>query len=332
MKAVGALNGAAFALALGASTFAVWLARPASPRRAPTGEATVSALVAPPGDLVDRGGVSIPPRDYRHIVSVSPLADEILLEICEPDRVAAVAAGSPRRDADGFRYAGKPTIEHLDDVERILSLHPDLVLANGIGDPRPVARLREAGLVVFDLGEMHGLSTLIPEIHELAEILGHPERGERFAHAFIEEMNEVAADVPLSSRLRAIYVGAYGDSLFGGALETSYHDILVGAGLLDGASNYRGSPQYTAEQVLTMDPDVIVTDVGMRQRLCARPGLAMLRACKWRASIVELDSDLLGDPGPWMVETARLVRSAVYGAAPYGPAPTHQTTTRSPPP
>jgi iron complex transport system substrate-binding protein len=195
-----------------------------------------------------------------------------------------------------------------------------------------VARLREAGLVVFDLGEMRGLSTLVPQIHELAEILGHPERGERFADAFIEQMNEVAADVPLSSRLRAIYVGAYGDNLFGGALETSYHDVLVGAGLLDAASSYRGSPQYTAEQVLTMDPDVIVTSVGMRQRLCARPGLAMMRACKGRARIVEIDGDLLSDPGPWMVEAARLIRSAVYGEPPYGPSPIRQPTTRPPAP
>ncbi len=327
MRGLEALNGAAFALALGASTVAVWLARPASPHEAPTREEAASAPTTPPGDLLDHAGASIPRHDYRHIVSVSPLADEILLEICEPDRIAAFAAGSARRDASGFRYAGKPTIEHLDDVERILSLHPDLVLANGIGDPRPVARLRETGLVVFDLGEMRGLSTLVPEIHELAEIVGHPERGERFARAFVEQMNEVAADVPPAGRLRAIHVGVYGDSLFGGALETSYHDVLIAAGLLDAASSYRGSPQYTAEQVLSMDPDVIVTSVGMQQRLCTRAGLVMLRACNRRGRIVEVDGDLLSDPGPSMVDAARLIRAAIYG-----PPPTRQPTTRAPAP
>jgi hypothetical protein len=65
-----------------------------------------------------------------------------------------------------------------------------------------------------------------------------------------------------------------------------------------------------------MDPDVIVTSVGMRQRLCARPGLAMLRACNGRGRFVELDDDLLSDPGPWMVDAARLVRAAVYGPPP----------------
>jgi iron complex transport system substrate-binding protein len=262
--------------------------------------------------------VTIPRRDYRHIVSVSPVADEVLLEICEPDRVAAFAGTSARGAARGFRYAGKPTIEHLDDLERILSLHPDLVLVNGIGDPRPVARLREAGLVVFDLGEMRGLSTLIPEIRELAEVLGHPERGEWFATGLVQRMSAIAADVPASDKPRAIHLSVYGDSLFGGALGTSYHDVLVAAGLVDAASAYRGWPQYTAEQVLMMDPDVIVTNMGMRERLCAHAGLAGLRACKGPRGVVEVDADLLGDPGPAMVDAARWVRNAVHGV-PVGP-------------
>jgi iron complex transport system substrate-binding protein len=315
MNGIAALNGAAFALALTASTVAVWLSRPGPPREAMAGRPAFSPTTTTSAALVDQAGMSIPRRDYRHIASLSPLADEILLEICEPDRIAAFAASSARGRTHGFRFAGKPTLERLDDVERILSLHPDLVLVNGIGDPRPVARLREAGLVVFDLGEMRGLSTLVPGIHALAQILNHPERGDSFALSLVEALNSVAADVPRSDRLRAMHLSVYGDSLFGGALETSYHDVLVSAGLLEAASAFRGWPQYTAEQVLTMDPDVIVTNLGMGESLCARPGLAMLRACKSRNRIVEVDGELLGDPGPSMVEAARLVREAVYGPA-----------------
>jgi iron complex transport system substrate-binding protein len=250
------------------------------------------------------------------------VADEVLLEICEPDRVAAFTGTSARATTRGFRYAGKPTLERLDDLEGVLSLHPDLVLVNGLGDPRPVARFREAGLVVLDLGEMRGLSTLIPEIHLLAEVLGHPERGEWYATSLVQRMNAIAADVPASDRSRAIHLSVYGDSLFGGALGTSYHDVLVAAGLVDAASAYRGWPQYTAEQVLTMDPDIIVTNMGMRERLCAHSGLARLRACMAPRGVVEVDADLLGDPGPAMVDAARRIRNAVHGAPvaqPYGP-------------
>lgn len=316
MRGVPALNGIAFAFAFAASTVAVLLCQPRSPKDASAGGATSAPSSASTtlAELVDRSGVPIPRHDYRHIVSVSPAADEVLLEICEPDRVAAFAGTSARGTARGFRYAGKPTIERLDDIERILSLYPDLVLVNGIGDPRPVARLREAGLVVFDLGEMRGLSTLIPQIHELADVLGHPERGEWFATALVERMNAIAADVPASKRPRGIHLSVYGDSLFGGAIGTSYHDVLVAAGLVDGALAYRGWPQYTAEQVLTMDPDIIVTNTGMRGRLCAHSGLAMLRACAASSGVVEVDSDLLGDPGPAMVDAAQRVRNAVHGA------------------
>jgi iron complex transport system substrate-binding protein len=306
-------NAAAFAAALAASTFAVWVSRPHSPGDAQTEPREGAAAVpSAPANLIDSEGVPIPRRDYRRIVSVSPVADEILLEICEPDRLAAFTATSAR-SSQGFRYAGKPTIEQIDDLESILSLRPDLVLVNGVRDARPVARLREAGLIVFDLGEMRGLSTLTRTIRELAEILGCPERGERFATDVIEGMNAVAADVPPSERPRALYLSVYGDSLFGSALETSFHDVLLAAGLVDAAKNYRGWPQYTPEQVLAMDPEVIVTHEGMGRTLCRRPGLALLRACKTPDRIVEVDGEVFTHPGPSMVETARVIRAAVHG-------------------
>jgi iron complex transport system substrate-binding protein len=322
MKLVVTLNAGALGLALAASTCAVWLARPASRGAQAEGPDTPTPTSAPSKPLLDSGGTTIPLGDYRHIVSASPVADEILIEICEPDRVAAFSASSGRGPR-GFRFSGKPTIERLDDLERILSLHPDLILAHGIGDPRPVARLREAGLVVFDLGEMRGLSTLVPEIHELARALGHPERGDRFARDILQEMRAVAADVPASDRPRAMHLSVYGDTLFGGALETSYHDVLTAAGLRDAASSYRGWPQYTAEQILTIDPDVIVTSIGMRQRLCERSGLTILRACNAPNHVVEIDGEILGNPGPSMVDAARLVRAAVHGqpAEPSSPTP-----------
>lgn len=312
MKAITGLNGAALTLALAASTSAVWMSRPRSRDQGPDAPTSPSEAAAPADPLLAVGGRSVPAHDYRHIVSASPVADEILIEICEPDRVAAFS-GESGRGPRGYRFQGKPAIERLDDLERILSLHPDLVLAHGIGDPRPVARLREAGLAVLDLGEMRGLSTLLPQIRELARVLGHPERGDRFVRDLLEEMGEVAADVPPTNRPRAIHLSVYGDTLFGGALETSYHDVLVSAGLRDAASAYRGWPQYTAEQILSIDPDLVVTGFGMRRRLCERSGLAILRACKSPDRVIEVDGELLGNPGPSMVDAARLVREAVYG-------------------
>jgi iron complex transport system substrate-binding protein len=310
VKPATAINGAAFALAVASSMFAVWALR-VRPAVAEAGHDAAAATQLAP--LVDHAGKPLPRRDYRRIVSGSTLADAVLLEIAEPDRVVAFTGYSAHRGSQAYRYAGRPVIEHLDDLEEILALHPDLVLSSEIGDPRPVARLREAGVPVFDLGKRGGLATLIPNIHEMADILGHPERGDRFARALVEQMNAVAADVPPSRRPRAMYLSVYGSDMFGGGPGTSYHDVLQAAGLVDAATGYRDWPQYTIEQVLTLDPDVIVTNTGMRPRICEHAGLSMLRACQDASGVVEIDGALMGDAGPPMVEAAWAVRTAVHG-------------------
>jgi iron complex transport system substrate-binding protein len=315
MKSVIAANGTAFVLALVASMCASglpWL-RSAHPDNSEGGGVASAAALAP-AELVDHERNAIPRRDYRRIVSGSTVADALLLELCEPNRVVAFTAYSARSSAQRYRFAGKPAIDSIGDLEGILALHPDLVLINGTGDRRAIARLREAGLMVFDLGEMRGLSTLVPNIHDVAEILGHPERGERFARAIVEQMKTIGADVPWPRRRRAMYLSVYGGNLFGAAEATSYHDVLVASGLLEAAAGYRDWPQYTAEQILILDPDVIVTNAGMRPRICEHAGLAALRACESTDGVVELDGDLLGDPGPSMVDAARALRVAAYGS------------------
>ncbi|HXX68783.1 MAG TPA: ABC transporter substrate-binding protein [Polyangiaceae bacterium] len=317
MKALAFANGAAFALALGSSAAVAWVpgcqsrtamtqvpaAPPAAPDIGPTGRAANARATA--------SG-----RNFRRIVSGSTIADALLVELCEPDRIAAFTSYGAHHAVGGYRYAGKPTVDRLEDLEAVLALRPDLVLVNTVGDPRPIDRLREAGAVVYDLGEMRGLVTLIPNVHEMAELVGHPERGDRLARALVEQMHAVASDVPIAARRSALYVSAYGSKLFGGASGTSYHDVLGAAGFRDAASAYRDSPEYSAEQILIANPDIIVTNSGMRARICGHTGLDTLRACTRNDGIIELDDGLLGDPGPAMVDAARQIRTAAYGSPP----------------
>lgn len=311
MRVLTVANSAAFALALLLSTAVAWVpgcwGRTATARSAPEIERGAPSA---PGTR----GPGLSGRTFRRIVSGSALADALLIELCEPDRIAAFTEYGLRQDVGGYRYAGKPTIQNLEDVEAILALHPDLVLVHGTADRRPLDRLREAGIIIHDLGVRRGLATLVSNIHEVAELLGHPERGDRLARAIVEQMHAVAIDVPTAARRSALYLSAYGDRLFGGASGTSFHDVLTAAGLQDAASGYRDWPEYSAEQILVADPDVIVTNTNMRDRICGSAGLETLRACKRAGGVVEIDDALLGNPGPAMVEAARAIRTAVYGS------------------
>jgi ABC-type Fe3+-hydroxamate transport system substrate-binding protein len=262
--------------------------------------------------LVDRSGRSVVLRDFRRIASLASLADPLLLELCEQERVVAFSSHSREVGPDAHRYTHRPGAD-VTHIEALLELSPDLVLISSLTDRARVERLGEAGLTLFDLGMSTGLPSLLDTVSELGWLLGAPERAHSFATRFVARFDAVAADVPAARRRRALYVGAYGTQLFGGTVGTSYHDVLEHAGLLDAAEgHYMGWPSYGPEQLLTLNPALIVTQPGGRTQLCGNAALQSLAACA-TGGVVEVDEARLNDASVYMLDAAELVRAAVYG-------------------
>ena len=263
--------------------------------------------------LLDATNTFVPIADYRRIVSASTVSDGMLLALSEPERVLRFTRYSAEDSVFRYRYAGKGATTSLVDVEPVVSLEPDLVLVHNIGSAERVARLREAGLTVFDFGSMQGLRTLLPNLRVLGALLGRPERAEQIAARFERRMANVAATVPEDGRPDAIYLGIHGDKIYGGTVGTSYHDVLSAAGLYDvAAARFEGWPTLTSEQLIALNPEVVVTTSGMERSLCKHPGLGRIRACQPGGQIIGLDRTLIGAPGLDMLEAAEAVYEAVH--------------------
>jgi len=261
----------------------------------------------------DSEGIEVPVRPYRRIASVSTIADEVLLEIVEPSRLVAVTSYSVESGYRPWRYAGKSTVRTSKDVEAIIALEPGIVFVNGFTDLRHLARMRDAGLTVFNLGPMYGLKTLLPNIEQIASVVALPDRGRALASDLVRRLEAVAGGLPTDERKEAVYVGIYGDRLYGGTVGTSVHDVLTAAGIIDVAerSGYSGSPAYSNEQLLSLDPPWIITNEPGEEGLCILPGLEALRACaEHRVRVVS--GDLMSDPGLGMLRAAEAVHEAMY--------------------
>jgi ABC-type Fe3+-hydroxamate transport system substrate-binding protein len=107
----------------------------------------------------------------------------------------------------------------------------------------------------------------------------------------------------------------YGGKIFGSGSGTSYHDVITAAGLRDlGAEHFNGWPDWTSEQVLTLNPEVIVTRSGLASVICETPSLHGLRVCSGHGKIAEIAEELLNDPGPGMLPAAEELFAQVYAA------------------
>lgn len=304
MRGVNAINGGLLAVALLTAA-------------ALTGAVSQRTLLDGPSDarrtVADAGGERIPVRDYVRIVSTSTIADQVLVEIIDPDRVLAVSGHTLR--TQGFRtYKDKIGVERARDIETIIELRPDIVFINNFIDRRQVERLKDAGLNVFDLGEMRGLQTLLPNIRQLAGVLDVPELGEKLIQDLVRQLRAVSADIPDADKRLGLYVGIHGSQLYGGTTGTSFHDVLVAGGLRDvaAAAGFQGWPAYTNEQLLSLDPPWIITNPGTERSLCRHPGFQSLSACR-EGRVRSIETDLLTDPGLGILRAAEAVHAVVYG-------------------
>jgi iron complex transport system substrate-binding protein len=317
----GLANGAALALAL-ALALGAGLDRDPHGRQGLVdyGEQTITSVRKvrlPSGEagIADASGRVLPLRAYHRIASTSTLTDRLLADLSEPERVIAFSSAGVANAADRWRFAGKPAVDGLGPLEAIIALKPDLVLMNasfGEGNSR-IDKLRGAGIEVFNLGELHGVATLLPMAEVVGELLGAPERGRRYAAGLRHRLERVAAPLGDRPRRSAIYLAVIGSILLGGSTGTSYHDVIVHAGLTDAAAgHYANWPQYSAEQVMALDPELIVTKDELADAICVRPGLERLRACRTPGHVLTVPTGLIEDPGPAMLDAAELLFDKAY--------------------
>jgi iron complex transport system substrate-binding protein len=193
------------------------------------------------------------------IVSLVPALTEMLFAFGAGPQVVAVSS------YDDFPPAVK-TLPHVGalldpDVERILTLRPDLVVTYG-SQSGLEAQLTRAGIRIFSYRH-GGIRTILQTIRDLGVMTDHRADAERQARHIEEQLAEVRKAVKGSARPRVLLVfGRQPQSLrqmyaTGGV--GFLNDILETAG---GANVFadvaRESVQPSQETLLTRAPDVIV--------------------------------------------------------------------------
>ncbi|HEY6881329.1 MAG TPA: hypothetical protein VI299_25055, partial [Polyangiales bacterium] len=235
MKRVDALSALWFALAVAITAYLGLDRADAKRASAPVQAGSLAAGVQygtlPSGQraLVDANGVLVPIRPYQRIATYSTVSDGLAFALLEPERIVVLSDYGKAHSDEPHRYGARAVMAGAHTLEQLVALRVDLLFINHLGSQSELARLREAGIQVFNLGDMRGLTTLLPNIAAFATLIGEPARGEVYTQKLVRRLHAVAADIPPEARKSALYVSSYANQLFGGARGSSYHDVLVHA-------------------------------------------------------------------------------------------------------
>ncbi len=212
-------------------------------------------------EVVDDSGHSVRlAQPARRIVALTPHLTELLFAAGAGDAIVGAAAFSdqPRAARSIPRIGDARAL----DLERIVALQPDLVVAWASGSPqRQLARLRALGLTVFE-NEPRDLDAIASAIERLGGLAGTSTVARAKAADFRRELARIRASYGDHAPVRVFYQVADRP-----LVTVSSRHIIVDALRVCGAVNVFAQarnwlPRPSREAVLLADPDAIVVAAG----------------------------------------------------------------------
>ncbi|MFM2405141.1 MAG: hypothetical protein RL223_3021 [Pseudomonadota bacterium] len=323
--ALAALAGAALAAPAAPPAAPAWpapaaasAAAPLAPSTAilPAAPATARQASAPVWPLTlrdDRGHRLTLPRAPQRIVTLLPSLTETVcvLEAC--DRLV----GTDRYSNWPAAIAALPRLGGLDDaqLERIVALKPDLVLASG--SARAVERLEALGVPVLAL-EARTLADAQRVMRVVGRALGREAAAQAQVQRIQQRLQALAARVPAGWRGRKAYFEVSASPHAAGTA-SFIGELLAVLGVGNIVPPELGPfPQLSPEYVVRARPDLMLGSRRAVEAMAGRPGWAALPALRDGrfCGFDEAAYDTLVRPGPRLAEAAGHLQQCLQRLAP----------------
>lgn len=272
---------------------------------APTRAATVADMLGRPVTL---------PDGPMGIVSLAPSLTEIVFALGRGDWLAAVTdfCDYPP-EARSKPKIGGPAAP---DLERILQMRPDLVLATAEGNPRDrVAQLRRLDVPVFAV-KPDGYAGILASIEAVGRALRAEEKAAALVRGIQDRVAAVRRAVSGRPRPRVLYLVWTGPFIAAGPA-SFIHDLIGMAGGEDVVRERSVPyPRLGWEEVVALAPEVIL--VASHASGSDRPAIGEGWSA-WRSvpavrsgRIIPVPGDTIHRPGPRVVEGVERLARAIH--------------------
>ena len=197
--------------------------------------------------------------DPERIVALQPSAAQTMWEIGARDEVVGMPVSAYTSDLEGYREPANVVAADgfTVNVEAVVNLTPDLVLAPNVTSPETVAQLRRAGLTVYHFEEAESIEDVYGKTLLTGQLTGNCDgAAERTARmrVRIDRIREAVADEPKPSVIYPLGGGVVAGS------DTFVHEIVTTAGgsNLAAEAGISGYGQISAERIVADDPQWLI--------------------------------------------------------------------------
>jgi iron complex transport system substrate-binding protein len=253
----------------------------------------------------------------QKIVSMAPSNTEILFALGLGDEVVGVTdyCDYPPEAKEKTHIGGYWT----PDVETIVSLAPDLVVAQSLHEAEVIPQLEKHGLTAVVL-EPKTIDQVLDAITLVGEITGKTKEAASLTKEMRTRVDKVTGKtkgLAESQRPKVFYL-TWHDPLITVGHDNLGEDLITKAGGTNIFHNLEGSPTVSLEDLIQADPDVIIAGIGMGTG--ADMPLQFARdesrlagtSARQNNRVYSVSIDLAGRPGPRIVDALELFMAAIH--------------------
>ena len=255
--------------------------------------------------MVDQTGRAVAvPESPKRVVSLAPSITEIIYDLRCEDRLKGATTYSDFPEA-AQRLPKVGSYVYL-DLEKIVSLKPDLCIGIKDGNPKAIAmRLESLGIPVYAVNP-RSIDSIQSTVFEIGELLQASEKARHMVGEmesridYIRQLAETAESQP-----RVFFQIGISPIVSVGS-DTFIHELIEVAGGVNLAQSYTSYPRFSTEEVVVSAPDIMIITSMAREKV-----FEQIKA-KWKQwpnipavkndRIFLVDSDLFDRPTPRLIE------------------------------
>jgi iron complex transport system substrate-binding protein len=252
--------------------------------------------------------------DPQRVISLAPSITEIIYALEQENRLKGVT-----RHSDFPIEATKlPKIGSYVrlDLERIVTLNPDLCIAIKDGNPKEVIDRLESLKIPVYVVNPRNLRTVLETIIEIGNILNADDKAETLLVNLRNRIKRVKSLISQNTYRPGVFFQIGISPIVSVGTDTFLHELIVLAGgqnLADGKTPY---PRFSREQVLALAPEIFIVTSMARQAVFEQvkaewrrwPSMPAVR----NERIFLVDSNLFDRPSPRLVDGLELLIKLIH--------------------
>ncbi|WP_408006351.1 ABC transporter substrate-binding protein [Pseudalkalibacillus sp. A8] len=253
----------------------------------------------------------------ERIVSLIPSNTEIAYELGLGEEIVGVSDfdNYPEDTADKEKIGGQEL-----NIEKIISLKPDLVLAHASSahnSTEGLQQLKDAGIPVLVVNEAQNFDQVYESIEMIGKAAGKQQEAGQIVSEMKEEIEAIKEKAQSISEKKSVFIEVSpAPDIYTPGKNTFMDEMLSIINAENAAGDLEGWAKIDQEAVVEKNPDVIITTYGYytenaAEQVLSRDGWKDITAIKEK-QVYDVHSDLVARSGPRLVEGVEEVAKAVY--------------------